>query len=922
MGTGSNNPETPQTGASAANSPEALAALPTQITVSGQQFELRNMSAQRAAELYGLLSPADQARVNRLAGFIENFRAPITTELPEALREPGRLEEFVRQLQRGSGRMLDDAPDWAKNLYTQSMNTAGATANSLPGADYVRSIVGVFQGGAQVVGGTANALGEARDWMMMPPRAIAYALTRGREWLSSTGTPPTAEQAMALATGYQGALAASRREAGFFDGAWAYVQQGWDWLQNSPIGTYASALFRGVGSLISGDGFSSGWNAALNEARNNPAPQLSHQDYLDRNLEQPQEAVARFRNAGTIADRDTTVIADTLDEVRTNGSAIYRDYNNTVNRVQPGGQTNQLQHENGAPVTMDELNAGRGHEVFGNIGRHGALTTAAGAAGATYVTWRAAQGIAREGIEGPLRRAEAFRGRAATLAEAGATDDAARLAARAERNAALAAERQTAAAGSRLGFTRAAMESEPGRVGRLLQWTGRQPARLLGSAAESVSDDIVRIRGTLTGISPTLATAGGPSVSTADTAADISRAARSPGTSAASRAAAETVEHTAPRGSRILGALSHMRGGRLAIFGLTAGALGGLFVRGGGGIPQETVESAAAGDHEAMAEQQRIARGNFVGTASGAGVGLVTVRLAQSRFPQLAAPAVQAAAPVAERVVERAAPTVLSRIGSFGLRFLRAVPLIGGAVTTGTMSLSTPPGANADEQGMNGFQILERDREAGRISASHYAAVRSLQVAYCGSGFFGFAGWGAQEVAQNAIAAVDANMINRYFPESMVSTISSAVSEARGGQAPASGAAASAPANFNGAEGEQRFNTQLATLVGEANVNATRNLLQQGGMTSRNALDADRNGQITGEELQAGYEQVIHQAQRSGNNNLARQLAMHVRDVHPGAQIVLADSGATVDPSMIGAAPAPGRPAAAAPAAAPLVFTS
>lgn len=126
--------------------------------------------------------------------------------------------------------------------------------------------------------------------------------------------------------------------------------------------------------------------------------------------------------------------------------------------------------------------------------------------------------------------------------------------------------------------------------------------------------------------------------------------------------------------------------------------------------------------------------------------------------------------------------------------------------------------------------------------------------------------------------------------------------------------AVAAANSFSGAAGEQRFNAQLAALVGEANVNNARTLFQAGGITQRSGLDADRNGQITEEELRAGYIKVLDQAQRTNNTALARQLAIHVRDVHPGAQIQLADDAANV--------PALAAPAGAAPSNRRLTFSS
>lgn len=333
-------------------------------------------------------------------------------------------------------------------------------------------------------------------------------------------------------------------------------------------------------------------------------------------------------------------------------------------------------------------------------------------------------------------------------------------------------------------------------------------------------------------------------------------------------------------GSRLQGAGAGGRfGGVVKVFGMGLVAAGGVMATGAAAHTVPTANAAGVPAAPVDEERDHSTAESAVRVGGGANLALLGTKLA--------------------------APSLFARVGVGALRLARFVPILGGAVTTGGMYAFTPPGATAEEQNLNGAQIALRDLRAGRLTSAEYAAVCGLQTAYCASGLFGFVGLGASEATQTGLASITPDMINRYFPASFIRTITDAVQEARGATGTAAPAASSQP-TFGGTDGNLRFNAQLAALVGEENVSSTRNLFGAGGISQRAALDADRNGVLTAAELQSGYDQVRAQAQRTGNQALANRLAIHVRTVHRGSEIVLADggnTGSTIDVPQFGNVP-------------------
>ena len=345
------NETTTPTPTQAADTPEALAQLPTQITVSGRQFELRNMSEAQGRELYNALSPTDQQRATALASFIQNFRAPLVDELPEALREPGRLEEFLTHMQANAGRVTDSAPSWMRDLYGSAMSGAG----QLPGADWVRSIAGVYNGASSLAGGAGNTLQSAYDISMLTPRAIQYAISRGREWWGEQSTPPTPEQALSMASAYQGALVSTRQESGFASQAGSWVEWGFGYIKQ-----VALTAWNFVSNGFSGRGWDLG--AAWEQSRESSGIGRSREEILQENLERPQQARAILRNSETIAGRPTAPIADIME---TGGT--FQRHDGTIGSVDEQGNERNLNGPNGQPLTMDQVHEAQQEGILGSL---------------------------------------------------------------------------------------------------------------------------------------------------------------------------------------------------------------------------------------------------------------------------------------------------------------------------------------------------------------------------------------------------------------------------------------------------------------------------------------------------------------------------------------------------------------------------
>lgn len=391
MATGSNTPENATATPAASESydlttEEGRAKVPTQITIKGKTFELKDMSVASAQELYGLLEADDQARATGLASFIQNFKAPLLSELPETLQQPGKIQEFVSALQAGGGKVTESTPEWVKKIASEATTTAAQA----PGADHVRNIMSAISTAQSAAGTVASVAGEAKDWVMLLPRATEYLITSGREKWNTTGEQPTADQALAMGTAYQGSLVASRREAGFMDKANARMEQAGSWIANSSAGMYVSAFFTALSSWISGEGFN--FNEALAAAQASKTESRSYEQILNENLEQPVQAAARLRNAGEVADRSTTAVADTLEAASTNGAALFVNAKDEVEAINESNQTAPVNGPDGNPIKAADINVERQKEVLGNIGKNGFIIGAAGAVVGIPATYKLGKG--------------------------------------------------------------------------------------------------------------------------------------------------------------------------------------------------------------------------------------------------------------------------------------------------------------------------------------------------------------------------------------------------------------------------------------------------------------------------------------------------------------------------------------------------
>jgi hypothetical protein len=396
----------------------------TEVTIGGQRFELKNMTAEQGTALYELLSPEDKKLADSIAAIAKNFHSLSSIELPPGVSVTTALERYFGALKAGRGKIEDGAA--AAAPFLKQMD---GFIGELPAVQSIRKIAGAANTTADVWDGAVRGF-------MAPYRALMA--TPGLASTLTPGTNISDEQARAFGAAYAAAEAMHRAPAkeegigGFFASTSRTLGYGYMRLMHSLpfIPTVMSAIGHWFQGLPANWDFGAAWDKAKEEVASEQKAELNKYGGHMPTLEQYQTharqvgmqekarpaAAAMVTAAGSIAG----IEAPKLVEAITKGGII-RTHEGGLAQVtiQDGRPVQEAaKGPDGKPLTVGTERKGMVAEALPEPGRsiaydlgYGAAVgvgTVAGAAGLHGV----AEGVARQTAGGQAFEAGKF-GRAA-----------------------------------------------------------------------------------------------------------------------------------------------------------------------------------------------------------------------------------------------------------------------------------------------------------------------------------------------------------------------------------------------------------------------------------------------------------------------------------------------------------------------------
>ncbi|MFN7452007.1 MAG: hypothetical protein ACK5R5_03785 [Alphaproteobacteria bacterium] len=377
----------------------------TEVTIGGQRFELKNMTAEQGAALYELLSPEDKKLADSIAAIAKNFHSLSSIELPPGMSVTTALEKYFGALKAGRGKIEDGAEVFLKQM--------DGAIGELPAVQGIRRLAGAANTAADVWDGAVRGL-------MAPYRALMA--TPGLASTLTPGTNVSDEQARAFGAAYAAAEAMHRAPAkeegigGFFASTSRTLGYGYMRLMHSLpfIPTVMSAIGHWFQGLPANWDFGAAWEKAKEEVASEQKAELNKYGGHMPTLEQYQTharqvgmqekarpaAAAMVTAAGSIAG----IEAPKLVEAITKGGII-RTHEGGLAQVtiQDGRPVQEAaKGPNGEPLTVGDERRGMLDEALPQPGRGTGHHLAYGAAvGAGAVVGAAglhgvAEGVARQ----------------------------------------------------------------------------------------------------------------------------------------------------------------------------------------------------------------------------------------------------------------------------------------------------------------------------------------------------------------------------------------------------------------------------------------------------------------------------------------------------------------------------------------------
>ncbi|MFN7401507.1 MAG: hypothetical protein ACK5R4_04145 [Alphaproteobacteria bacterium] len=388
----------------------------TEVTIGGQRFELKNMTAEQGAALYELLSPEDKKLADSIAAIAKNFHSLSSIELPPGMSVTTALEKYFGALKAGRGKIEDGAEVFLKQM--------DGAIGELPAVQGIRRLAGAANTAADVWDGAVRGL-------MAPYRALMA--TPGLASTLTPGTNVSDEQARAFGAAYAATEAMHRTPAkeegigGFFASTSRTLGYGYMRLMHSLpfIPTVMSAIGHWFQGLPANWDFGAAWEKAKEEVASEQKAELNKYGGHMPTLEQYQTharqvgmqekarpaAAAMVTAAGSIAG----IEAPKLVEAITKGGIIRTHQGGLAQvTIQDGRPVQEAaKGPDGKPLTvgterrgmLDEAlpQPGRGtghHLAYGATVGAGAVVGAAGLHGV-------AEGVARQTAGGQAAEARA-----------------------------------------------------------------------------------------------------------------------------------------------------------------------------------------------------------------------------------------------------------------------------------------------------------------------------------------------------------------------------------------------------------------------------------------------------------------------------------------------------------------------------------
>ncbi|MFO0456066.1 MAG: hypothetical protein ACK5ZH_00660, partial [Alphaproteobacteria bacterium] len=391
----------------------------TEVTIGGQRFELKNMTAEQGAALYALLSPEDKKLADSIAAIAKNFHSLSSIELPPGMSVTTALDKYFTALKAGRGKIEDKIEDGA--AFLKQMDGA---IGELPAVQGIRRLAGAANTAADVWDGAVRGF-------MAPYRALMA--TPGLAGTLTPGTNISDEQARAFGAAYAATEAMHRTPAkeegigGFFASTSRTLGYGYMRLMHSLpfIPTVMSAIGHWFQGLPANWDFGAAWDKAKEEVASEQKAELNKYGGHMPTLEQYQTharqvgmqekarpaAAAMVTAAGSIAG----IEAPKLVEAITKGGIIRTHQGGLAQvTIQDGRPVQEAaKGPDGKPLTvgterrgmLDEAlpQPGRGtghHLAYGATVGAGAVVGAAGLHGV-------AEGVARQTAGGQAAEARA-----------------------------------------------------------------------------------------------------------------------------------------------------------------------------------------------------------------------------------------------------------------------------------------------------------------------------------------------------------------------------------------------------------------------------------------------------------------------------------------------------------------------------------
>lgn len=201
--TSKNNPEATTQPAATEGNPPVVDGIIRLRDANGalHDYAIDDFSEEKAKEVFTLLPPIWQQKIEAQAAFFQNYSRTIT-DIPEELRAPGAIEKLFAEISKNGGYIADTTSPAVKEFLDGPATAELRSSGLYKGYKSADAISELIASGAKIVMATP---GQYLDMLALPYRGAAYAFGWMGDKLSTMPTL-TPEKAYTLATAYQGMM--------------------------------------------------------------------------------------------------------------------------------------------------------------------------------------------------------------------------------------------------------------------------------------------------------------------------------------------------------------------------------------------------------------------------------------------------------------------------------------------------------------------------------------------------------------------------------------------------------------------------------------------------------------------------------------------------------------------------------------------